>query len=596
MNMLRLIFFLLLICWLPVKAQRSYQLIDSLRKAIPLMPAGQERQKAIAFHELATQYMHISNYLEAAANYSRALTIANKLKDELLIALIYRNMSVLAYGQSDYKKSMDYNLKALAIYEKRKDSLRTGDLMKSIGDNKLNEGDSLNAEKYYRQAISIYQRTNNKLGEAMAYSNLSLVYNMNYEEKLHMALQAQQILDTIDTENPIPSINAGNIGVAYLDIVRYDYIRLLKPSAVIPASKDESLLLAEKYIRKAIAMAQEKANIDNEAYFTGVLAELQEVKGDYKNAYQNIRFYFEKNDSIYSQTNKNQIAALQNKQEMDLKNAEIDNNKTQIRNQRTQMLLLAGGLLMLVVIGVLLYRQSALRKKTNQELQRLNVELAEANQVKARFFAILSHDLRSPVANLVSFLQLQQLKPGMLSAEKVKEHEAKIAANAQSLLETMEGMLLWSKRQMEHFKPVMRDVPVQHLFDHLKSFFATTPDVAFSFEGADGLALHTDENYVKTILQNLTSNSVKALKPVSGAQVQWQARKVNDKILLSITDNGPGIPAEQAKSFMEDFAATDSRHGLGLYIIRDLAKAVECEIRLEPVDQGTKIVLAFGHL
>jgi signal transduction histidine kinase len=49
-----------------------------------------------------------------------------------------------------------------------------------------------------------------------------------------------------------------------------------------------------------------------------------------------------------------------------------------------------------------------IRKKTNTTLLHLNNELDEANKIKAKFFAIISHDLRSPIANLVSFLNLKK--------------------------------------------------------------------------------------------------------------------------------------------------------------------------------------------
>ncbi|MBX3242626.1 MAG: tetratricopeptide repeat-containing sensor histidine kinase [Chitinophagaceae bacterium] len=590
----RVVFFSLLLISLSSNAQHTYEIIDSMLKAIPLIPAKEERQKAIAFHDLATQYMHVANYVEAASNYSNSLTIANKLKDSLLIALIYRNMGVLAASQSDYKRQMDYLQKALAIYEIRKDSLRTGDALKQIGDNYLNRNDSVMADRYYRKALEVHRHNKYRLGEAMVLSNLAILFSSDYEEKLKMALHAQEILDTVQTDNPIPAVNAGNIGVGYLDMVRYGETLNLKPSAIIPATREGRLEMSEKYLRKAIAMSQAKGDVENEAYFTGVLAELQEVKGDFENAYRNIRFYFEKNDSIYSQANKNQIADLRNKQEMDRKNAELAASETEIKNQRSRMLALSGGILLLLVIGVLLYRQSALRKKNNETLQQLNNKLAEANQVKARFFAILSHDLRSPIANLVSFLQLQQTKPGLLSAEKIKEHETRITHNAQSLLETMEGMLLWSKRQMEHFKPVIREVSVQSLFSYLSNFFATTDDVEFSFSGSGDLVLNTDENYVRTILQNLTSNAVKAVRNIDYAAIEWSAKQEGGNIVLSITDNGPGLPDEHAKAFLKGTAVEDSRHGLGLYIVRDLAAAIDCRIRLADTRTGTRIELEFG--
>lgn len=66
------------------------------------------------------------------------------------------------------------------------------------------------------------------------------------------------------------------------------------------------------------------------------------------------------------------------------------------------------GLGLLFIIGCLLFYQSRNRRKINEKLQLLNTELDEANKAKTRFFSILNHDLRGPVANLVFFLQLQK--------------------------------------------------------------------------------------------------------------------------------------------------------------------------------------------
>ncbi|WP_291035054.1 hypothetical protein [Dyadobacter sp. 50-39] len=62
--------------------------------------------------------------------------------------------------------------------------------------------------------------------------------------------------------------------------------------------------------------------------------------------------------------------------------------------------------------------QSRIRQRSNVTLLRLNQELGEANQVKSRFFAILSHDLHSPIANLISFLNLRRDNPDLLSPDK----------------------------------------------------------------------------------------------------------------------------------------------------------------------------------
>ncbi len=187
------------------------------------------------------------------------------------------------------------------------------------------------------------------------------------------------------------------------------------------------------------------------------------MKGDYIYAYYNFKKYQESTDSIFSEENKERIAAIESQQLMDLKNKQIENEQLQIGNQQKRMWLLLSFIIFLSVIGAVLYRQALIRKKSNAALKKLNIELDEANHVKARFFGIISHDLRSPVANLINYMQLQKRKPGMLNIEQMAARENKITESATSLLETMETMLLWSKGQMENFKPVVTEIQVTEI-------------------------------------------------------------------------------------------------------------------------------------
>src|ERR1700712_2306278 len=163
----------------------------------------------------------------------------------------------------------------------------------------------------------------------------------------------------------------------------------------------------------------------------------------------------------------------------------------------------------------------------------LNNKLDEANKVKARFFSILSHDLRSPIVNLVHFLHLQKDSPDLLSAEQQNNHRQNIGESAEDLLNNMEAMLLWSKEQMENFKPNIKALPVTDLFDYIQKFFGQTEKVKMIFNAPSGLMVTTDENYLRTIMQNLTSNAIRALKNTNDASIEWNAKKDGDKTILS---------------------------------------------------------------
>lgn len=149
---------------------------------------------------------------------------------------------------------------------------------------------------------------------------------------------------------------------------------------------------------------------------------------------------------------------------------------------------------------------------------------------------------------------------------------------------------------MEHFTPTISAVPAHQLFDYISKYYAGVQQVQLHFEAAQELVIQTDENYLQTIMQNLTANAVKALQQNPAATIWWKAWKENDKTFLSITDNGPGIRPEQAKALFEDTGVSGSRHGLGLHIVRDLSKAIQCTISVQTGDEGkgTRFILSLS--
>jgi len=116
--------------------------------------------------------------------------------------------------------------------------------------------------------------------------------------------------------------------------------------------------------------------------------------------------------------------------------------------------------------------------------------------------------------------------------------------------------------------------------------------VTLTFTGADNLKVKSDEDYLHTIMQNLTANAIKALRQIPDARIEWCAWQENDKLFLSVTDNGPGVKAEHLKALYDETAESSSKQGLGLHIIRDLAKAINCSVILEPKTTGTQFVLS----
>jgi signal transduction histidine kinase len=257
---------------------------------------------------------------------------------------------------------------------------------------------------------------------------------------------------------------------------------------------------------------------------------------------------------------------------------------------------------LLGIIGVLFFYQSRNRKKNNQKLRILNSELDKANRAKAQFFSILSHDLRGPVSNLVLFLHLQKESPEMLTEESIKRMQEKTINGAENLLTSMEDILQWSKSQMGIFKPQPKEVELNSLFEDIKIHFLSEEKVKIIFLNPDNLIIFTDEDYLKTIIRNLTGNAIKSSNFLALSQatpdkyyeptIVWKTWQENNLIFLSITDNSQGATHEKFKALYSDKEVTGINSGLGLHLIRDLAKAIDCDISVDSkIGVGTTILL-----
>jgi signal transduction histidine kinase len=543
---------------------------------------GEKRNMASIYNNMGVAAQNIrSDYATATGYYFKSLEIAEDLKDSILIPVLLINISGIYNLQKNFEKALEFSGKALQWYNKTENADGIAATLDNFGNIYTAKSEFKQAEAYYNKALALYQETGNNEGLASVSSALANVYRNDYRKVIETRIKARELWNQINPFKLKAITNSGNLGIAYLDIVRYDTAYAIRYGDIIPNDRNLLLQKAEQYLNEAISYSEQAGETDNRSYFLGALSEVQVLKGDYKNAYYNFKFFKETEDSIYSQESKNKIAAAESQREIDKKNSELKINQLALANQQKKMWGLIGGLILFFIIGFLLYRQVQVKKKNNAILVQLNSELDEANKVKATFFGILSHDLRSPVARFVTLLGLQTDEPGLFNEEQAAAHQKEISQSAAALLETMEEMLLWSKGQMEYFKPQIKQTSVNDLFDYIKKSFISVKGISFHFINEHNLTLNTDENYLKTIMYNLTTNSVKALNTNPDAVIEWKAFEQNGATILSITDNGPGITDEYINILNTSATSVNAKTGFGLHLIRDLAKAIGCSITVE---------------
>lgn len=581
----------------------------------------------------ATAYLYLGmllvskgQYEEAMRNLKQSEVSFGKQKDVLGLAKVHNEIGILKANQSKFPESLDFFFRSLHNYEKLGFSnhrFGIASCYENIGTvyNMSNTYDK--AVEYYRKAIDIRTTLKNNNAElANVMSSLGVVYQkqQRYQKALATFQSAEAKLNAVDDAFSIAAIK-GFIGATYLSLGQYDLSIENSKIALSVVTKigDKQLTantianIGNAYLRKAM-QTKSAADLSTAAHYLNQSLKMNHELGNQEgliSSYKHLSDYyafrndFQKSlemhqkyalykDSIFNFKNKQSLQNLEDERAIRLRDKQILHNSATLQSKEREKWIYIAGIAFLLIIAGLVLMQSRNRKKNNEKLQRLNSDLDQANKVKARFFSILNHDLRSPVSNLINFLNLQKESPELLDADAKKRMENKTISSAENLLDSMEDLLLWSKGQMENFEPQSANVTVHAIFEDLQKHFSGVENVQIIFENPKNLNLFTDENYLKTILRNLTGNAIKALEKTPNAQIILLAFEHEGKVKIAVTDNGPGGTLDKFKALYDENEVVGIKTGLGLHLIRDLAKAINCSVSVETQPGvGTTFVVSF---
>ncbi|KFC20967.1 hypothetical protein IO89_12110 [Epilithonimonas lactis] len=528
-------------------------------------------------------------HADAVKNYMIAIDFGEKSNNLWIVSSAYRSLAFLYLDESNEEKSYENINKALAVAQKAKSKEALGFCYGVLAEIERNFQKFNEAGNHFKIAYQYFDETQNDYGMAWLYTNWSLLDITRLMESYAMQLKAQNIWDKISPDHYMSVVNHYNMAYSYMDFYKdYD-----KYKGQLKYKRSELLPKAQEEFDISKNIAQKNNNMQWVMFNYSGMAELSKTKRDLDAYVKNITQLYTTRDSIYSQKRKNEIAKIESQKIVNQKNKEIALNKIIIKNKEQEKIYYLLGLAALFVIGILLfflYRQS---KKNSSRLQSLNQELEKANKNKMRFFGILNHDLRSPVVSLIHFLNLQKDAPELMDDETKIRLEKQTSDSADQLLTQMEDLLLWSKGQMENFEPNKQFYSANEVFDEVKKEFVWVSNIDLEFETPSNLKIFTDKEYLKTILRNLINNAVKVLQNVNQPHIFCKVWEQGDFHYILIKDNGGGTNIEKFQALYDDKMSIGTTKGLGMHVIRDLCKAIDCKIEVDTnVEAGeTRIML-----
>lgn len=243
------------------------------------------------------------------------------------------------------------------------------------------------------------------------------------------------------------------------------------------------------------------------------------------------------------------------------------------------------------------YVRSALmerQEEKNQLVQQL-AQLQEAHAAKARLLAMVSHDLRQPVHALG--LMLGRLRrEASLSSLRVEVEAVNEVVN--SLSKSLTMLMAVTRLNSGQVTALSEAVSLERLFSSLSTEFddtAGTNGMSVVLE-ANELTVRSDPHHLRTILINLLSN---AIKYSSRGEVRIVATSpAPQTVVISVEDDGIGIPADDLTRIFEPFVRLPYRKGsvdgigLGLAIVKQTADLIKAPIEVESVvGRGTTFYL-----
>lgn len=225
---------------------------------------------------------------------------------------------------------------------------------------------------------------------------------------------------------------------------------------------------------------------------------------------------------------------------------------------------------------VKILRDITAQKKSEDAIKKYSEELEELNSHKESVLAVLSHDLRSPLAGIIQGAEYLKMNFDTIEPALVKDlldefHKATI-----NELNMLDYLVEWAriKYASDTFVPtkISLKLTVAQVFETLKET-AAIHDIQLQNEIEDNSLVYADEKMLLSILQNILSNAIKHSH--QGGKISVSAKRSQQMLVVKIKDSGSGMTHEtqdklfapQVKSLSKAIEENQGA-GIGLLLVK----------------------------
>lgn len=544
------------------------QINEYITKSTNLENSGQKNDAVYYLNKIAYHYWITNKYEEAISYFQKSLSISNEIGNSNGVAGIYSQIGSIYTDMQEYKKSSENFAKSLDIRKKLKQK-------RAIVDAAFN----------YSEALSNLEK---------------------YKESLLVLEEAKSICLELDDKT----------------LMRDCFGRLAEVAGKSGNSEDQSKYF-DLFQNLERQIQQEKMN--------QVKQESEAKIGEIKQTTKTIISEKDKELLITSEELENQrqvsrerqlaISLLEREHQID--QLTLKEQEAKLKLQQVINLSLGGGLILVVLLAFTLYRGYVQKRKSNDQLFKLNseitrqaseianqnhlleksnFELTELNVEKNYIIGIVAHDLKSPLNNLKGLLEVFRMRITNATEDQLKYMEL-MSKSVERMKSMISRILDVNAVEQKDLNINMKEVDLAELIknlvsDKLESAANKKINIKTEFNDTKYLAKVDDEFYYQ-VMENLITNAIK-FSPFD-KNIYLRLTDDNGKVRTEVKDEGPGINEEEKNKLFKKFSKLSARPtngesstGLGLSIVKRYVEAMNGHVWCESqIGKGTSFIVEF---
>jgi signal transduction histidine kinase len=612
-----------------LKQMRIFTLILFISFVHKLSYGQKDLQKSIPANSSGSVYARIDRLNNTAGRIFLSLPdSAHKMAANALIqsekasysygkGRSFLNLGKIYWSQSYYPISLFY-LKSAINNLPKKNSLYLSDAYRALGRTYADL-------KNYKQASADLDSSFYFAGTDMAmiaevYSERAYIDNElgNYDKAIKEVQYSLKLNKIAKAENHI-AVLYSRLGSIYLSKKNYVFSMVFNQRAYEMSLRiNNRRLRAYTYVEfamadngmgkyadamasanKGIALADSIGVMDAETKAFYALESTYELQHEYLKAINCQKRFNVIRDSLNNLARLKTITLVQNYYDLNAKmntvalmSANEKINKAKIRSQHNLIMVLLFSLIVVMVILTATYyfykHKNLLSNKLQQKHKELldqkqlieeqTANLQKVNNLKDKLFAVIGHDLRSPVANLSNIIEM--FEDGYLTAAEVHSLMKDINPVVKGVELTLSNLVEWAGSQIKgvnvnasNVDIFLMGVEMEQTFTHVLQ----VKSIGFANQAYPGRGALADENHIKVILRNLISNAIK-FTPANG-NIMLSTIIEGNELIVSVKDSGKGMSADEMNKlffisthFSNSGTSGEKGTGIGLLLCKELVE------------------------